>query len=70
MKSVMELVKRRKECEMWANISSWSQDQKWNIGVVRYPAFNFQITSVHCLKIFPMIRDGKRGQIEGTTFKS
>lgn len=70
MKSVMELVMRGKECEVWANMTSWSQDQNWHIGVVRCPDFNFHITSVHCWVIFPMIRNGKRDQTEGTIFKS
>ena len=57
---------RGKECEGWANVTSWSQDQNWNIGIVRCPDFNFKISSVHCQGLFSMIRDGKRGQIEGT----
>ena len=41
MKSVMELVMRRKECEVWPAITSWPEDQNWNINVVGCPDFNF-----------------------------
>lgn len=34
MKSVVELVMKGKEYEVWANIASWPQDQNWNLGVV------------------------------------
>lgn len=60
MKSVMELIMRGKECEVWPAITSQPEDQNWNINVVGCPDFNFQTTSALCQEIFPMIGDGKR----------